>query len=338
MEEAPPSSLQPLTPEAIRALAATEGLTVLAVIPPPPPLDPAGLDQMLADGVGQLAYMEANHDLRLRPDGMLPGAAALWCVAWSYQPELGCGTLKRARYAAGKDYHVILRAKLGRLGQRLGGRQRAFVDSAPANERTLAHLVGLGWIGRNALIISPTAGSYRVLGFLLTSIPCATIHGGEEAHRCGSCTRCEVACPTKALVGGRVLTERCISYLTIEYFGVIPRDLAASFDGWWMGCDRCQEVCPWNRFAPEAADPRLTGREEDETLLRITAEDFDLHFAGRAVRRLGYVRFRRNLLVALFSRGNHALAATFRDDALVADQYRELYGDQPPPTSVTTSI
>ncbi len=311
----------------MRALAAAEGLTVLAVIPPPPPLDPTGLDQMLADGVGDLHWMGTYRDLRLRPDALLPGAAALWCVAWHYQPDLACGELKRARYAAGKDYHILLRQKLGRIGQRLGGRQRAFVDSAPANERTLAHLAGLGWIGRNALLIHPKAGSYRLLGFLLTSVPGETLMGGAAANRCGSCTRCETACPTQALVDGRVLTERCISYLTIEFHGVIPRHLAVHFDGWWMGCDRCQEVCPWNRFAPEAADPRLTGREEDAVLLGIGAAEFDVHFAGRAVRRLGYERFRRNLLVALFSRGRHDLAATLRDEGLVEQQYRELYPD-----------
>lgn len=310
----------------MRALAAAEGLQVLAVIPPPGDLDPAGLDRLLADGVGELGWLAEHRELRLRGDGLLPGAQALWCVAWHYQPDLGCDGLKRARYAAGKDYHVILREKLARIGKRLGGGQRAFVDSAPANERTLAYLAGLGWIGRNALLISPTAGSYRLLGFLLTTVPCATLHGGEATPRCGSCTRCEDACPTRALVGGRVLTERCISYLTIEHRGVIPRDLATHFDGWWMGCDRCQEVCPWNRFAPEAADPRLTGQERDAGLLAVTAEDFDAVFAGRAVRRLGWERFRRNLLVALFSLGRHDEAVTISGAGIVDEQRRELYG------------
>jgi epoxyqueuosine reductase len=157
--------------------------------------------------------------------------------------------------------------------------------------------------GRNALLISPEAGTWRLLGFLLSEAPIAAHHAGHGADRCGSCTACERRCPTRALVDRRVQTTRCISYLTIEHQGVIPRHLAQHFEGWWFGCDLCQEVCPWNRFAGPAADPRLTGGEDDEALLRVDAARFDLHFAGRAMRRTGYERFRRNLLVACFSLG-----------------------------------
>ncbi len=121
------------------------------------------------------------------------------------------------------------------------------------------------------------------------------------------------ACPStdgpdasSALADRRVLTTRCISYLTIEHKGIIPKALAERFEGWWFGCDLCQSVCPWNRFATEPDDARLRGREIDADLLAITAETFDQHFARRAIRRIGYERFRRNLLVALFSLGHQA--------------------------------
>jgi epoxyqueuosine reductase len=164
-------------------------------------------------------------------------------------------------------------------------------------------MAGLGWFGRNSLLISPEVGSYRLLGFLLTDATLEPHHAGHGEDRCGKCTACETRCPTAALVDRRVLTTRCISYLTIEHKGIIPKALAERFEGWWFGCDLCQSVCPWNRFATEPDDARLRGREIDANLLAITAETFDQHFARRAIRRIGYERFRRNLLVALFSLG-----------------------------------
>lgn len=306
----------------VAGLCRSEGLTHLATIAPPTRLDPAGLERLRADGVGDLDWLLADADLRLDPCALLPSARALLCVAWHHQPPSGGPGLRRAAYAAGKDYHVLLRPKLGRIGRaldRAGGqvwRHRACVDSAPLNERSLARLAGLGWLGRNALLISPTHGSYRLLGFLLTEAPLEPAAGPHGADRCGACTRCETACPTGALRDRRCLTTRCISYLTIEHRGVIPRDLALRFSGWWFGCDLCQEACPWNRFAPPGEDVRLAGADAEADLLSLTAERYDAHFAGRAIRRLGWERFRRNLLVALFSLGRHAEAAAIATDPL----------------------
>ncbi len=317
----------PLPFTQLSALARTQGLQALAVLTPPPELPADGLDQMLADGVGDMTWLAKHRALRLNPTGLLsetlsePGAIRIVCAALHYDATAGGEGLRRARYAAGVDYHPLLRRKLALLARLLETavgrpcRQRAVVDSAPLNERTLAHLAGLGWIGRNALLISPQTGSYRVLGFLLSDAPLAEHHAGQDAKRCGSCRRCETGCPTRAIVAGRVLSERCISYLTIEHHGVIPRALAECFQGWWFGCDVCQEVCPWNRFAPPAEDPRLLARASDHeaALLTVTAENFDQHFAGRAVRRIGYERLRRNLLTALFSLGRHGDAAGIND-------------------------
>ena len=316
----------------LQEVSAREGLTALAVIDPPTALDPVPLDQMLADGVGDLTWLAEQREMRLNPRAMLPTARSLVVFAWHYQPTPGSGALRRARYAAGKDYHVLLRPKIGRIGTALGAKNRACVDSAPVSERSLAQLAGLGWIGRNALVIDPTAGTYRLLGVLLTEAEIERHDAGKRADRCGACTACEKRCPTAALVDRRVLTERCISYLTIEHQGVIPRDLAMKFEGWWFGCDLCQEACPWNRFAPPADDPRLQGDDRDAALLAITAEQFDAHFAGRAIRRVGYVRFRRNLLVALVSLGRLEECSSLLHEGLplVLAQARELNLDGVP--------
>jgi epoxyqueuosine reductase len=295
----------------VEELCRAEGLAHLAAIPLPGILDPSGLDRMLADGVGNLHWIEDHRAVRLDTRRLLPSARTVLCVAWHYHPGQATGGLRRAAYAAGKDYHTLLRPKLGRIGRALSQlpgaawRHRACVDSAPLNERTLARLAGLGWIGRNALLISPQTGSYRLLGFLLTEAPLEPFRAGLEAARCGSCHRCETACPTAALVQGRCLTTRCISYLTIEYAGVIARDLAQHFAGWWFGCDVCQDVCPWNRFAPPGEDHRLAGIDHAADLVALTSDRFDSHFAGRAIRRLSWACFRRNLLVALWSLGRH---------------------------------
>lgn len=326
--------MPPITHAQLEVACRHEGLTHLASLAMPGRLPADGLERMAADGVGDIGWILADRELRLDPAGMLPTARSLLCVAWHYHPPAPAAgpALRRAAYAAGKDYHVLLRPKLGRVGaalNRLAGqdwRHRACVDSAPLSERTLAVLGGLGWLGRNALVISPQTGSYRLLGFLLTEAPLEEHHGGHGQDRCGSCTRCETACPTAALTGRRCLTERCISYLTIEHQGVIRRELAERFGGWWFGCDLCQESCPWNRFAPPGEDVRLAGHDAEADLLALTAERFDAHFAGRAIRRVGWTRFRRNLLVALWSVGRQAEARVIAadPDPLVRAQAAEL--------------
>ena len=308
----------------LQRLAAACGLPTVAALPVPERLDPAGLEQLLADGVGDMHYLARHRELRLEPATFHPGSRSLVLALLAYDPAPPAGSLRRSRYAAGADYHRVLRGRLAKLGALLADAAgsddpgRAAVDSAPVNERQLALLAGLGWLGRNGLVLHPRRGSYHFLGTLFTAVVIEPLSGGQGADRCGTCRACEAACPTGALVGRRVLSTRCISYWTIEHHGVIPHDLAERFAGWWYGCDICQEACPWNRFAPPAEDARLSaGRDDgDAVLLALDPAGFERHFAGSAVRRLGYPRFRRNLLVALHSLGRSGETAPILAEGL----------------------
>lgn len=295
--------------DTIHALCRKQGLSAVATMPHPGTLDMSGFQQMLDDGIGDMSYLPRQKLLRENISHVFAEATQLIAVTMPYQPTASEQELQCARYAAGKDYHKILRKKLVLIANALcehtgiDYQSRACVDSAPLNERQLAVMTGIGWRGKNALIIHRKHGSYYFLGFLLTTAPIEIRNGNEHADRCGSCTRCEQSCPTQALIQRRVLSERCISYLTIEHHGIIKKEYAENFNGWWYGCDVCQEVCPWNRFALPAADQRLCGNDHEHSILELTSENFDLYFAGRPQRRIGYERFRRNLLVALWSLG-----------------------------------
>lgn len=329
------SSLPAIRFDQLEGWCRAQGLHSLATMVLPEHLDDRGLQQTLRDGVGDMQWLIEQADLRRQPRQLLPESQWALITSLPYQAHTGddqADSLRCARYALGKDYHHLYRRKLAQVGRAIsaacpGSASRACVDSAPINERQLAEMAGIGWIGRNALIIDPQRGSYHFLGCLLSTAPLELRHANKSADRCGRCTACHQACPTQALVGRRVISERCISYLTIEHHGVIPRHLAERFDGWWYGCDRCQEVCPWNRFAGEAGDPRLTGQGDGQALQALTADQFDVYFAGRPQRRLGWSRFRRNLLVALFSRQRFTEAQALLNaggDQLLIAQAHEL--------------
>jgi epoxyqueuosine reductase len=213
-----------------------------------------------------------------------------------------------ARYALGRDYHKVLRSRLAGLADRLEAEfgafgHRAFVDSAPVMEKPLARNAGLGWIGKHTNLINERAGSLFMLGELYTDLPLPVDSRAKD--RCGSCSACMPACPTGAITAPYQLdARRCISYLTIEHHGPIPEDLRPAIGNRIFGCDDCQLVCPWNKFARLAAEPdfRVRHRLDEPDLVELigwSESEYLEKTRGSALRRLGFRRWLRNLAVAL---------------------------------------
>ncbi len=242
-----------------------------AMAPPGYPDFLSWLREGFAAGMG---YLHRQADARSHPSHLLPGVRSAVVVAMVYgaRQELAEGpTLgKVARYARGDDYHEVLWRRLESLldwlrTERPGTAGRAVCDTAPLLERDFARLAGMGWIGKNTMLIHRRLGSFTVLGTLLTD---ADLRPDEPfmADHCGTCTRCLDACPTDAFVQpGRLDANRCISYWTIEHKGPIPDEAAANLHGWAFGCDICQDVCPWNRKAPPGREPSLAPRPDAAT-------------------------------------------------------------------------
>lgn len=265
---------------------------------------------------GEMAYI-ANHGLmRCRPEQLQPGTLRVISVRLDYLPEAaGFATNLAAadqayisRYALGRDYHKLMRNKLQQLAKQIQDKVgefgfRPFVDSAPVLERPLAAKAGLGWIGKNSLLLNPEAGSWFFLGELLVDLPLPVdqpIHGD-----CGQCVACITMCPTGAIVAPYVVDARkCISYLTIEHADDIPEELRTKIGNRIYGCDDCQLVCPVNRQAPLTTQTDFQRRPQwqDQSLLALfdwNEETFLRNTEGSAIRRIGHARWQRNLAVAL---------------------------------------
>jgi epoxyqueuosine reductase len=227
------------------------------------------LDWLEAGHAAGMDYLRRHAGAKAHPDAILEGARSVVVAAFVYggpgAEEAGPTRGKVARYARGSDYHELLWRRLDALLDWLraevpGVRGRAVADTAPLLERDFARLAGLGWIGKNTMLIDRRLGSYTVLGALLVDLELACDRPHESSH-CGTCTRCLDACPTDAFVGPyRLDAGRCLSYWTIEHRGPIPEEWADRLDGWAFGCDVCQEACPWNRKAPAAREPALAAR------------------------------------------------------------------------------
>ncbi len=273
------------------------------------------LDRWLAAGMaGTMAYMHRQARLRREPQGILPGATRAIVVTRNYysaSPHPGDGSGRVARYAQRRDYHDALAAPLEELARHVralgppGAVTRAFVDAGPVPERELAQRAGLGWIGKNTMLLDPARGSFSFIAVILTSVD-AAIDPPFQADRCGTCRRCLDACPTQAFPEERVLdSRRCVSYLTIEHRGDVDPALAGGMGDWVFGCDVCQEVCPWNvRFAVEASDPVLAVDPSLSSLTLaevVTASDADLNarFGHTALARAGPEGLRRSAAIAL---------------------------------------
>lgn len=269
---------------------------------------------------GEMHFMARHGRKRARPEQLFPGVQAIIVVRLDYFPHSACheesvladrnrGYI--ARYALGRDYHKLMRKKLSQLGQRIAQgfaacgpiHYRAFVDSAPILERALARQAGLGWIGKNTQLLCKEAGSYCLLGELFVTLPLAADQP-TTAH-CGSCRACLEACPSQALRSPYQLdARRCISYLTIEHPGTIPVKLRPALGNRIFGCDSCQLACPWNRQARHSFQEDLQPRhgldtEQLTNLFNWDEETFLTTTAGMAIRRLGHIRWLRNLAVAL---------------------------------------
>jgi epoxyqueuosine reductase len=280
--------------------------------------DEAQLRDWLAQGQhGTMDWMARHGDKRSRPAELRPGTLRVISVRMDYgtgDDAAAWGTLGDgerayvARYALGRDYHKLMRARLQQLADRIADDvgtfgYRVFVDSAPVLERALARNAGLGWIGKNACLIDRDTGSWFFLGEIYTDLP-LPVDAPASAH-CGTCTRCMPACPTGAIVApGRVDARRCISYLTIEHEGAIPEELRPAIGNRIFGCDDCQLACPWNKFARRTDEPgfRARNRLDEASLAELfawTEEEFLQRTEGSAIRRSGYERWLRNIAVAL---------------------------------------
>jgi len=247
---------------------------------------------------------------------VLPEVRSVVMVGMNYKPAAAeQETAARvARYARGTDYHDVLRERLNRLLAWV--RQevptcsgRGVVDTAPLLERDFARRAGLGWFGKNTMLLNRRLGSYFFLGALLLDLPLTPDPPHATTH-CGSCTACLDACPTQAFVGPGVLdARRCISYLTIELKGSIPADLRQPLGSWLFGCDVCQEVCPWNRKAPPGTEPAFLARPDLEAvdpveLLGLSPEEFRRRFRGTALMRSKRRGLLRNAALVLGNCGN----------------------------------
>ncbi len=265
---------------------------------------------------GEMDWMARHGHKRTDPAALVPGTLRVISARMDYltdgpamQAVLDDPTLAYvSRYALGRDYHKVLRQRLQSLADRIAAvvgpfGYRAFVDSAPVLEKPLARNAGLGWIGKHTNLIHPRAGSWFFLGELYTDLPLPV--DTPATDHCGTCTRCITACPTEAIVAPyRLDARRCISYLTIELDGPIPEPLRAAIGNRIYGCDDCQMVCPWNKFAQLAGEPDFRARHglADASLLELFGwdeEEFLRRTEGSAIRRIGHHRWLRNIAVAL---------------------------------------
>ena len=288
-------------------------------------LAPAGerLQSWLENGYqGDMDWMASHGDKRWRPEKLLPGTCRVICARMDYLPADSnlIATLRDSdkayisRYALGRDYHKLIRKRLAELSKRIEEAspsawrvelsQRPFVDSAPVLEKPLAEKAGLGWMGKHTLILNSKAGSWFFLGEIYTSLP-LPIDKTEQPNRCGNCSACLSICPTYAFPAPYQLdARRCISYLTIEHKGAIAEELRPLMGNRVFGCDDCQAICPWNRYARPTDEsdfkPRHGLANQDLlTLFKWSETEFEEKTAGSPIRRIGYERWQRNLAVGL---------------------------------------
>ncbi len=282
---------------------------------------------------GEMEYMQHHAEPRRHPEGVLPSVRSVVMVGLNYRPEVESEDANAqpriARYARGLDYHDVLKARLKALLEWIqrespGCRGRAVVDTAPLLERDFARRAGLGWFGKNTMLINKRLGSFFFLGALLLDLELAADAVHDTSH-CGTCTACLDACPTQAFPAAGVLDARkCISYLTIELRGPIPQELRPGVGGWLFGCDVCQDVCPWNTKAPSSNEPAWQARPDLEALdlldlLHISEKAFRRNFHGTAFERTRRGGLVRNAAIVLGNIGDASALPALRKSSADAD-------------------
>ncbi|MFD2053978.1 tRNA epoxyqueuosine(34) reductase QueG [Mesorhizobium calcicola] len=319
----------------IDAEARRAGFDAVAVTTPDAiPLAPARLAEFVADGFhGSMDWIAETLERRGEPTALWPQVRSIIVLAMNYGPDHDPrGVLaKRDRgaisvYAQNRDYHEVMKGRLkeiaGKLVARAGGDVKVFVDTAPVMEKPLAEAAGLGWQGKHTNLVSREHGSWLFLGTIFTTAE--LVPDRAEIDHCGSCRACLDACPTGAFPAPyRLDARRCISYLTIENKGPIPREFREKIGNRIYGCDDCLAACPWNKFARAASEAKLAARDELREpplgqLLRLDDAAFRAFFSGSPIKRIGRDRFVRNVLIAAGNSGDAALAGAVRvllDDA-----------------------
>jgi epoxyqueuosine reductase len=258
---------------------------------------------------GKMSYLENHFDKRLDPTLLVPGAKSVISLIYNYYPEKDLadtnpGRFKIAKYAYGEDYHKVVKDKLkiflDRIQEEVGSVEgRAFVDSAPVHERAWAKKSGLGWIGKNSLLLNRTMGSFFFLAELILDLELE--YDGPIKDYCGTCTACIDACPTDAIAEPYVVDgSKCISYFTIELKEEIPTSVKGKFENWIFGCDICQDVCPWNSFSKPHSETRFAPPDNLEKMTQndwseITEEVFKTLFKNSPVKRTKFEGLKRNI-------------------------------------------
>ena len=266
------------------------------------------LEEWLKRGYhGKMGYLENHFDKRLDPSLLVPGAKSVVSLIYNYFPEHDLakeGEYKIAKYAYGEDYHFVVKDKLKGLLEQLQEQVgevhgRAFVDSAPVHERAWAKKAGMGWIGKNSLLLNRTMGSFFFLAELIIDLELE--YDGAQKDYCGTCTACMDACPTDAIPQPYVVDgSKCISYFTIELKEEIPAEVKGKFENWIFGCDICQDVCPWNRFSKPHSEKRFDASGElggmrKQDWEEITEDVFQKLFRKSAVKRTKLEGLKRNI-------------------------------------------
>jgi epoxyqueuosine reductase len=255
---------------------------------------------------GKMKWMENHFDKRLDPTKLVPGAKSVVSLLFNYSPETNHddASIKISKYAYGSDYHFVIKDKLkefmhemeSEIGHIAG---RVFVDSAPVLDRAWAAKSGLGWIGKHSLLITKQKGSFYFIAELILDLELES--DGPVTDHCGTCTACIDACPTDAIVEDKVVdSTKCISYLTIELKESIPNHFKSQMEGWAFGCDICQDVCPWNRFAQAHQNDGFQPKPELANIIQndwqeLTEEVFKDVFKKSAVKRAGYLKLKQNI-------------------------------------------